>query len=79
MRYMYDDIEYNSAEWRLFIDSSKNSLKAVILHVKNKIPAIPVAYSTQTKETYKVMEQILEDIDYNNEDHQWQRKAIPKD
>jgi hypothetical protein len=30
-------------EWRLFIDSSKTSLKAVLLHNGNNFPAIPVA------------------------------------
>ena len=29
-------------EWRLFIDSSKLSLKAVLLHNKNMLPSIPL-------------------------------------
>ena len=37
---------YNSHEWRLFIDSSTKSLKAVLLHIGNKMPLIPLAHST---------------------------------
>lgn len=48
-------ITYNADEWRLFIDSAKNSLKAVLLHRTNKKPSIPIAYSTDTKETYAKM------------------------
>ena len=32
-------------KWRLFIDSSKRSLKAVLLHIGNKKPSIPIAHS----------------------------------
>jgi len=34
-----------SDEWRLFIDSSKISLKAVLLHNENVLPSIPVAHA----------------------------------
>ena len=40
-------------EWRLFIDSSKLSLKAVLLHNKNMLPSIPVGYAAHVKENYK--------------------------
>ena len=40
-------------EWRLFIDSSKLSLKAVLLHNKNMLPSIPVGYAAHMKETYE--------------------------
>lgn len=36
-------------EWRLFIDSSKSSLKVVLVHNGNKKPSIPVAYSVSMK------------------------------
>lgn len=39
-------------EWRLFIDSSKISLKAVLLHNGNAKPSIPVVYAVDMKETY---------------------------
>lgn len=63
------DIKYDANDWRLFIDSSSSSLKAVLLHKTNKKPSIPVAYSTETSETYEAMENILKCIKY--EEHQW--------
>lgn len=63
------DINYIANDWRLFIDSSKDSLKAVLLHKDNKLPTIPLAYSTDTKETYQKMEEILQLVDYQT--HQW--------
>ena len=64
------DIEYNPAEWRLFIDSSKTGLKAVLLHNGNSKPSIPLAHSTSTKETYDSMSTILNLIQYPK--HLWQ-------
>ena len=32
-------------KWRLFIDSSKRSLKAVLLYIGNQKPSIPIAHS----------------------------------
>ncbi|KAL4713600.1 hypothetical protein ACJJTC_016683 [Scirpophaga incertulas] len=48
-----------STEWRLFIDSSKSSLKAVLLHNGNIKPSIPVAYSVSMKETYDNLGAVL--------------------
>ena len=42
-----------TTEWRMFIDSSKTSLKAVLLHNGNKFPSLPLAYATNIKETYE--------------------------
>jgi hypothetical protein len=53
-------------EWRLFIDSSKTSLKAVLLHNGNLFSSIPVAYSTTLKETYDNMAVLLEKLNYNS-------------
>ncbi|GBM84390.1 hypothetical protein AVEN_145076-1 [Araneus ventricosus] len=39
------DIEYDPSEWSLFIDSSKTSLKAVLLHDGNLFASLPLAYS----------------------------------
>ena len=36
---------YNPLDWRLFIDSSKASLKAVLLHDGNLFASIPLAHS----------------------------------
>ncbi|GBM22507.1 hypothetical protein AVEN_183944-1 [Araneus ventricosus] len=38
-------------EWCLFIDSSKVSLKMVLLHYDNELPSIPIAYAPHMKET----------------------------
>ena len=46
-------IAYNSSDWRLFIDSSFKSLKAVLLHNGNKCPSIPVGHSVSMKEEYE--------------------------
>lgn len=59
-----------STEWRLFIDSSKSSLKAVLLHNGNINPSIPVAYSVLMKETYDNLAAILRAINYD--DFKWQ-------
>lgn len=45
-------ITHDPEEWRLFIDSSSTSLKAVLLHVGNVYPSLPIAYSTSLKETH---------------------------
>ncbi|GBM77678.1 hypothetical protein AVEN_226064-1 [Araneus ventricosus] len=42
--------QHNPQEWSLFIDSSKVSLKAVLLHNGNKHPSILVECSTQGSE-----------------------------
>ena len=43
---------HTQQEWRLFIDSSTSSLKAVLLHNDNKLPSIPLAHSVHLKEDY---------------------------
>ncbi|KDR19280.1 hypothetical protein L798_06074 [Zootermopsis nevadensis] len=37
-------VTYDQKEWRLFIDSSKLSLKAVMLHNGNVKASVPVAH-----------------------------------
>ena len=56
-------------DWWLFIDGSVASIKAVLLHIQNKFPAIPVAYARQLKESYEAVETILRLIEYNK--YQW--------
>lgn len=63
------NLHHNSNEWRLFIDSSKDSLKAVLLHNGNKKPSIPIAHAVNVKETYEIIAELLEYINYKN--HQW--------
>ncbi|KAL4107754.1 hypothetical protein QTP88_018046 [Uroleucon formosanum] len=42
--------EYFSIDWRLFIDSSKRSLKCVLLHNGSRYGSIPIAHTTKMKE-----------------------------
>ena len=56
-------------EWRLFTDSSKRSLKAVLLLIGNKKPSIPIAHSAQLKESYDSIEILLNAIHYS--DYLW--------
>jgi len=56
------DHEYNPDQWRLFIDSSKVSLKVVLLHDGNRFPSVPLAYAANLKESY---ESVLGKIKYD--------------
>ncbi|GBN35087.1 Tau-tubulin kinase 1 [Araneus ventricosus] len=64
-----EDIPYNPNNWRLFIDSSKRSLKAFLLHNESKLASVPVAHSVFMKETYESMEMLLTKIKYT--EHKW--------
>jgi hypothetical protein len=57
--------EHDNTEWRLFIDSSKVSLKAVLLHNGIKFPSVPLAHAANTTESYENMKLILEEIQYD--------------
>lgn len=57
-------VEHSIEEWRLFIDSSKTSLKAVLLHNGNRYASVPVGYSAHLKETYETMSLLFEKIRY---------------
>jgi len=58
-----------SDEWRLFIDSSKVGLKAVLLHNGNVLPSIPVAHAFGIKESVDSMKQLLQ---YSKDDtYKW--------
>ena len=52
-------IDCNPNEWRLFIDSSSRSLKAVLLHNGNKYPSLPLAHSVHLKEDYNSVKTLL--------------------
>ncbi|GBL90787.1 hypothetical protein AVEN_215528-1 [Araneus ventricosus] len=62
-------LQHNHQEWRLFIDSSNVSLKAVLLHNGNKHPSIPVGYAVRMKETYETLKHILSSVEYSK--HSW--------
>ena len=60
---------YRSNDWRLFIDSSKRSLKCVLLHNGNQYGSIPIGHSVTIKENYENIKVVLERLKYA--DHQW--------
>ena len=62
-------VQYNSVDWRFFIDSSVKSLKGVLLHKGNLLPSVPVAYSVHLKESYKNLKLMLEKNKYP--EHLW--------
>ena len=49
------NINHNPLDWRLFIDQSKVSLKAVLLHNGNTLPSIPVGHPVHNKGLYEYM------------------------
>jgi len=57
--------EYNPVQWRLFIDSSKKSLKLVLLHNGSKFPSIPLAHAANMKESYESMKLCLGNIKFD--------------
>lgn len=58
-------VKHVPSDWRLFIDSAKTSLKAVLLYNGNEKPSIPIAHTTTLKETYNSMKTILNAIQYD--------------
>jgi hypothetical protein len=61
--------QHNTPEWRLTIDSSKVSLKAVLPHNGNKYPSVPLAHALNVKESYENTKLLLEKIHY--EKYKW--------
>ena len=62
-------LEYNPDEWRLFIDSSKGSLKCVLLHNGNKFAYVPMGHSVIVKEHYLNVKMVLQKLRYS--EHNW--------
>ena len=60
---------YEPQDWRLFIDSSKRSLKCVFLHNGNLYGSVPLGHSTTLKEKYNEIKFVLEKSSYRQ--HQW--------
>jgi len=58
-------IKHDPQEWRLFIDSSKLSLKAVLLHNGKQHPSIPVGHAIHMKETHENLKQLLNKLEYS--------------
>jgi len=59
------NMNHCSDEWRLYIDSSKVSLQAVLLHSGNVLPPIPVAHASGIKESGDSMKHLLQYIKYD--------------
>lgn len=64
------DIKHSSCEWSLFINSSKYSLKAILLHNGNLELSIPVANLVTMKEVYENIRLLLDKINFNR--YKWQ-------
>jgi hypothetical protein len=60
---------YNPAEWRLFLDSSKRSLKCVLLHNGNDFGAVPVGHSVHLRETHDDIRVVMDLLKYH--EHNW--------
>lgn len=58
-------VQHSVKDWRLFIDSSKASLKAVLLHNGNNYASVPIGYSTHMKETYENMALLIDKVRYH--------------
>lgn len=58
------EFEHKIQEWRLFIDGSNASLKAVLVHNGNQKPSIPIAHAVGMKESYENISSILHAINY---------------
>ena len=57
--------EYNPDQWRLFVDSSKVSLKVVLFHNGNRFPSVSLAHAASMKESYESMKLLLGKIKYD--------------
>jgi hypothetical protein len=64
---------HNANEWRLFIDSSKLILKAVLLHIGNIYPSVPFGHAVHMKESYENMAHLLNKINYKK--YKWHISA----
>ena len=62
-------LQYEPKDWRLFIDSSKRSLKCVLLHNGNLFASVSIAHATTLKEKYEAVKYVLEKIGYDQ--HKW--------
>ena len=69
MQHLCSSEPYKRDDWRLFIDSGKDSLKAVLLHNGNRLPSVPIAHGVNMAESYETMKTLLSAIQYQK--HQW--------
>ena len=43
------EILYDKTNWRLFIDTSKDSINSVLVHNGDTLPSVPIAHTTTIK------------------------------
>ena len=61
--------QYKPCEWRVFIDSSKQSLKCILLHNASTYAGVPIGHSETLKESYSTVQMVLQKLCYN--EHKW--------
>jgi len=52
--------KHTSGQWKLFVDSSKVSFKAVLLDNGNKLTTIPLLHAVHVTETYEKLQVMLQ-------------------
>ena len=60
---------YNPTEWRLFLDTSKRSLKCILLHNGNVYGAVPVGHSVHLREEHNDIKMVIDLLKYH--EHNW--------
>ena len=58
--------QYDPNDWRFFIDSSKKSLKCVLLHNENLFGALPIGYSVYLKAKHEHMKVVIDFLKYDD-------------
>lgn len=58
-------LRHQPDQWRLFLDNSTRSLKAVLLHSGNQHTSIPIGYSVHLKEDYGNVKIMLDKTKYD--------------
>ena len=61
--------QYKPREWRLFIDSSKQSLKCLLLHNASTYAGVPIGHLVALRESYLTVQMVLQKLCYNK--HKW--------
>ena len=60
---------YHPNDWRLFLDSSKHSLKCVLLHNGNVYAAVPIGHSVYLREEHNDIKTVTDLLKYH--EHNW--------
>ena len=55
---------YVPKDWGLFVDSSRRSLKRMLLHNGNQCASVPLAHSITMKKKYEEIKVVLEKFSY---------------